>query len=180
MFRGIIRGGFREGFRGTTGERDRREGAPAARASRRGGLLVAVLLAAAVGTAPAAASAEGAGELAKDAGLGVGTALASLVYAPVKLVYATGGLLVGGLAWAFSGGDSEVAKVVFTPSLRGDYVITSAHLAGEDRLEFFGRETPGRAVASGPPEAPASAPGTASESAWASESDDQDDWSATW
>jgi len=73
-----------------------------------------------------------------------------------------------------------VAKVVFTPSLRGDYVITSAHLSGQDRLEFFGRETAGRAVASGPPDAPASTPGTASESAWAAEPDDEDDWSATW
>ncbi len=89
--------------------------------------------------APAAAMADSL-EMSKNAGIGVGSAMASLVYAPVKLCYAIGGLIVGGLAWAFSGGDNSVAKVVLTPSVLGDYVITPDHLRGTQVIEFFGRD----------------------------------------
>ena len=88
--------------------------------------------------APLSASAED--SIPKNAGVGVGSAFASLVYAPVKLTYAIGGLIVGGLAWAFSGGDNDVAMVVLTPSVLGDYVITPQHLTGQDSVEFFGRD----------------------------------------
>jgi hypothetical protein len=100
------------------------------------------MLVAAVSLSPAAAWADGAGagEKAKEAALGAGSALISLVYAPVKLVYATCGVLVGGLAYAFSGGDAEVANVVLTPSVLGTYVISPAHLTGQQEFEFFGRD----------------------------------------
>jgi len=112
------------------------------RARSRSGLGASLLLAWALAITPTAvwADSEGAAGLAKEEGIGAGSALATLVYAPVKLVYATGGLVAGGLAYLFSGGDSEVARVVFTPSLRGDYVVTTDHLRGEQRLEFLGRE----------------------------------------
>ena len=79
-------------------------------------------------------------EMSKRAGLGFGSAIASLIYAPVKLCYALGGLVVGGLAWSFSGGDNEVAKVVLIPSTLGDYVLTPKHLVGDQPIEFFGRD----------------------------------------
>ena len=79
-------------------------------------------------------------EVARKAGMGVASALASIVYAPAKIAYATGGLLVGGLAYAFSGGDSEVAETVMTPALRGDYIVTPSQLKGEKKVEFFGRD----------------------------------------
>jgi hypothetical protein len=100
----------------------------------------ACLCAAVVALAPAPALAGDTLDMAKEAGLGAGSAVTSLVYAPLKLLYATGGLLVGGLAWTFSGGDADVAKVVLTPSVRGDYVITPDTLTGRKPLEFFGRE----------------------------------------
>ena len=68
------------------------------------------------------------------------------------------GLVVGGLAWCFSGGDNNVAKVVLTPSVLGDYVVTPSHLTGEKTLEFFGRDPEYRDddeivdVAASPPE----------------------------
>lgn len=103
-------------------------------------LAMAVLVSAAIAGAPGAALAgEDGSSMAKDAGIGVGTAVASLIYAPIKLAYAFGGLIVGGLAWAFSGGDSNVASVVLTPSLRGDYVVTRSQLMGRQEIEFFGR-----------------------------------------
>jgi len=63
-----------------------------------------------------------------------------LVYGPVKLVYATGGLIVGAFAWAFTAGDTQVATKVFTRSLRGNYVVTPDHLTGERELIFIGRD----------------------------------------
>jgi len=102
-------------------------------------LMVSLVSCGLLALAPATALADNA-ETAKDAGIGVGSAFASLVYAPVKLGYALGGLVVGGLAWCFSGGDNNVAKVVLTPSVLGDYVVTPGHLTGEKTLEFFGRE----------------------------------------
>ncbi len=69
----------------------------------------------------------------------MGTFLATAIYSPVKLTYAFGGMVVGGLAWLFSGGDSDVAGVILTPSLRGSYVLTPEMLQGRDEIEFFGR-----------------------------------------
>jgi hypothetical protein len=103
-------------------------------------LAVSAILCGFLAFAPATAFAEQSGSVSKNAGLGVGSALASLIYAPVKLCYAVGGLVVGGLAWAFSGGDNEVAMVVLTPSVLGDYVVTPDHLTGKQSLEFFGRD----------------------------------------
>jgi hypothetical protein len=122
--------------------------------------LCAWIAAVAIVCSPAAAWAEGAsvGEKAKVAGLGAGSAILSLVYAPVKLVYASCGLVVGGMAYAFSGGDTQVANTVLTPSLLGDYVVSPKQLTGEESFEFFGRD-PGYqprsanvAVAPPPPE----------------------------
>ena len=77
--------------------------------------------------------------MAKDAGMGLGSAIASLVYAPTKSLYALGGVVVGGLAFAFSGGDADVARVVLEPSVLGDYVITTDHLTGDRAIQFFGQ-----------------------------------------
>jgi hypothetical protein len=80
-----------------------------------------------------------AGDTAREAGLGVGAAFSSLLYAPTKLVYATLGVVFGGLAWGLSGGDSAVKDGVILPAVRGDYVITPSILKGEEPLEFVGR-----------------------------------------
>jgi hypothetical protein len=91
------------------------------------------------------ASASDRGDMAAEAGLGLGSVVTSLLYGPVKVVYATGGVIVGGLAFLFSGGDTDVASVVWGPSVRGDYVITPDHLRGERTVEFIGREPDYRA-----------------------------------
>ena len=79
-------------------------------------------------------------EMAKSAGVGLGSAVATLLYAPAKTFYAFGGVVVGGLAYAFSGGDADVARVVLEPSVLGDYVITPQQLSGERPVEFFGQQ----------------------------------------
>jgi type IV secretory pathway VirB2 component (pilin) len=75
-----------------------------------------------------------------EAGLGAASAVCSLLYGPIKVVYALSGLIIGGIAWGLSGGDSDVLKAVITPSVRGDYVITPALLRGERPVEFFGKD----------------------------------------
>ena len=107
--------------------------------SKKRRLAMTWLLCGFIGLAPSVAMADSL-EMSKDAGLGAGAAVVSLVYAPTKLCYAVGGLVIGGLAWAFSGGDQSVAKVVLTPSVLGDYVITPDHLRGDRPVEFFGRD----------------------------------------
>lgn len=101
----------------------------------------AALLVLALAGAPSAAWAgDAAKETGREGGLGAAAALSTLVYGPVKLLYATGGLVVGSFAWAFTAGDTQVAEKVFTRSLRGTYVITPDHLTGERELVFIGRD----------------------------------------
>jgi hypothetical protein len=117
------------------------------------GLLAAVL----VSTSSSSLAEEGAAEeVGKESGIGAAAAVSSLLYGPAKLLYATGGAIVGGLAYAFTAGDTEVAGKIFTRSLRGDYVITPAILTGNDTLEFIGRDlpdttSPTASVAAAPP-----------------------------
>jgi hypothetical protein len=73
-----------------------------------------------------------------QAALGIGSALLTLVYFPVKLVYATLGGIVGGFTYALTGGDLETAKEVWEPSFYGTYVITPDHLKGNEPVRFFG------------------------------------------
>ena len=101
-------------------------------------LVAAALLASA---APARADQQSMGA---EAGLGVASGFLTLLYAPVKMIYALGGTLVGGAAWALSGGDSEVAGPILQASVRGDYVITPKHLTGEKEWEFVGRSPENR------------------------------------
>ncbi len=104
------------------------------------GLLVGALAVSLLGAPSMGFAASKAEETSRESGIGAAAALSSLVYGPIKLVYALGGLVVGSFAWAFTAGDTEVASTVFTRSLRGTYVITPEILLGEDQLEFIGRD----------------------------------------
>jgi hypothetical protein len=107
------------------------------------GVCLAVALAVLI--VPASSMAEE--RMETEAGFGALAAVSTLLYGPLKIVYATGGLVVGSFAWALSGGDAEVMRAVITPSVRGDYVVTPDHLRGDRTLEFFGREPYRRAEA---------------------------------
>jgi hypothetical protein len=117
------------------------------------GVALAAALAIAVAASPARAG-EAKQPVDSDAGMGIAAGLASLVYAPAKVIYAIGGGVAAGLAYVVSAGNKDVTEPILTPSVRGDYVITPEHLRGEKPLEFFGREPgdPGqRASAEAPP-----------------------------
>jgi hypothetical protein len=118
--------------------------------------LFAVVVTACLLTSPSVVLAgEHTKEVSKESGLGAAAALSSLVYSPVKLVYAVGGLVIGSLAWVFTAGDTNVADKVFVRSLRGTYVITPEILQGEEPLVFIGRDP---SVMPVEPKAVASAP----------------------
>ena len=107
--------------------------------------LLAGVIASVLAAAPLAATAGENTDMARNAGAGFGSAIGSLIYAPVKVVYAVGGVVVSGLAFVFSGGDQDVARTVVTPAVLGDYVITSDHVRGERPIEFLGRAPSGYA-----------------------------------
>lgn len=104
-----------------------------ARSRRLGALVVALAL---LGAARPAAAEDSA---AYSAVTGVGAALCTFVYTPLKLVYATGGTVVSGLAWMFTLGDTKVAGPILRGAVGGDYVVTPAHLEGSRSLHFDGR-----------------------------------------
>jgi len=96
---------------------------------------VALALVLAVATAATPAQAAG-----NDAAIGAGAGLLSLVYAPAKLAFAGLGTVVSGLAYLMTGFDGDVARPIFYSAVRGDYVITPAHLEGRESVEFVGRD----------------------------------------
>jgi hypothetical protein len=102
-----------------------------------------------IAAAPLAARAE-TESMRNEAGLGAAAAACTLLYGPAKLLYAGLGGLGAGLAWLLSAGDNEVAGRVLNRSLRGDYVITPAHLRGERPVTFIGRDPGQQQIAQDP------------------------------
>jgi hypothetical protein len=121
-------------------------------AVRRSALLITLILSMAVPTAARAESGS-----ASEGGIGAVAALSTLIYGPVKLCYATLGLLIGGAAWGLSGGDQQVFEAVVNPAVRGDYVVSPDHIRLERSLEFYGKLPQDRQVqqakATPPPDA---------------------------
>lgn len=75
---------------------------------------------------------------ASGIGVQAGSALATIVYFPLKLAFAIGGGVVGGLAYGFSGGSEQTAKNIWIPSVYGTYIITPDHLKGDKPIRFLG------------------------------------------
>lgn len=103
---------------------------------RRGSALlaVAVLLAG----SPAAARVEDP-SLVREGGLGAAAALISLVYCPLKLLYAASGIALGSGSFLWTWGDRDAAMAVVDTSVGGDYVITPEILGGSADLRFTGQ-----------------------------------------
>jgi uncharacterized membrane protein len=85
--------------------------------------------------------------------LGAAAGISTLLYLPLKAAFAIGGGIVGGLAYAFSGGNENAAKSIWTTSLYGTYIITPDHLRGDRPIRFLGvPETEASAQAAAPME----------------------------
>ena len=74
----------------------------------------------------------------EGAGLQAASWVLTVPYGAIKMSYAIGGGIVGGLAWAITGGNMDVAKSVWIPSMTGDYIVQPLHLTGEMHLYFVG------------------------------------------
>ncbi|WP_447600183.1 hypothetical protein [Nitrospira sp. Nam80] len=71
-------------------------------------------------------------------GMQAASAVATILYFPFKAAFAIGGGVVGGLAYAFSGGSEQTAKNIWIPSMYGTYIITPEHLKGDKPVRFLG------------------------------------------
>lgn len=87
---------------------------------------------------PPASSDSTEGGSASSASMGAAAGLSTLLYLPLKAAFAIGGGLVGGLAYAFSGGNENAAKSIWTTSMYGTYIITPDHLRGDRPIRFLG------------------------------------------
>ncbi|TKB64412.1 MAG: hypothetical protein E8D48_01885 [Nitrospira sp.] len=67
----------------------------------------------------------------------------TIPYGAAKMVYSIGGGIVGGFAWAVTGGNMAVAKSIWVPSMTGDYIVQPQHLTGEKHLYFVGVSSEG-------------------------------------
>ena len=108
-------------------------------------------------TSPASSDSEGGN--ASGAGMQAAAFFSTLLYTPLKLAFAIGGGIVGGLAYAFSGGNEQAAKSIWHTSMYGTYLITPDHLRGDRPVRFLGvaDQTDEPAIAQ-PAPAPAPAP----------------------
>jgi hypothetical protein len=71
--------------------------------------------------------------------VGVGTVICTLIYSPIKVAYAATGLVVSGLAWMWTMGDTDVSGRIYSDSVGGDYVLMPSHLEGREDPRFTGR-----------------------------------------
>ena len=90
------------------------------------------------------------GGTASSAGMQAAAAVSTILYFPLKAAFAIGGGIVGGLAYAFSGGNEQAAKSIWDTSLRGTYIITPEHLQGDRPIRFLGVADSADASASAP------------------------------
>ena len=76
-------------------------------------------------------------------GIKVASWLLTIPYCAGKSAFAIAGSVVGGLGYAFSGGNSETAQSVWTTTVYGTYILRPAHLRGEQPIHFLGKAEDG-------------------------------------
>jgi len=72
-------------------------------------------------------------------GIQVASWLLTVPYCAGKSAFAIAGSVVGGLGYAFSGGNSETAQSIWTKTVYGTYILRPAHLRGEEPIHFLGK-----------------------------------------
>ena len=70
--------------------------------------------------------------------LGLGSAIGSLIYSPIKVTYAVGGTALSAVTLIWTFGDANIAGSIFSQTVGGDYVVVPGHLQAERKLVFLG------------------------------------------
>jgi len=78
------------------------------------------------------------GGTTSSAAMQAAAGFSTLLYLPFKAAFAIGGGIVGGLAYAFSGGNEKAAQSIWTTSMYGTYILTPDHLNGNRPIRFLG------------------------------------------
>jgi len=68
----------------------------------------------------------------------VGSVLASAVYFPAKVVFASAGAVTSGVAYLVTAGNAQSASSIWTGAVEGDYVVTPDVIDGAKPLHFVG------------------------------------------
>jgi len=105
--------------------------------SRRRAVTMVITLVLFIGLGGNTAIADDSGS-ASGAGLQAASWLATVPYGAAKVVYAVSGGLVGSLAWVMTGGNTEIAKAIWSPSMTGHYIVQPQNLTGDRALHFVG------------------------------------------
>lgn len=74
-------------------------------------------------------------------GLQIASGALSILYTPVKVVYAAVGGLFGGFVYLVTAGNEQAAQSVWDASLKGTYWLTQDHLQGNEPVRFKGQAT---------------------------------------
>jgi hypothetical protein len=105
--------------------------------SRRRAVTMVITLVLFIGLGGNTAIADDSGS-ASGAGLQAASWLSTVPYGAAKVVYAVSGGLVGSLAWVMTGGNTEIAKAIWSPSMTGHYTVQPQNLTGDRALHFVG------------------------------------------
>jgi hypothetical protein len=68
----------------------------------------------------------------------VGSAFASALYFPAKVVFAAVGAVASGIVYVATLGDREPSQEIWTASVEGDYVVTPSMIEGDEDVDFVG------------------------------------------
>ena len=74
-------------------------------------------------------------------GLQIAGGALSVIYTPLKVVYAGLGGFMGGLAYLLTAGNEQVAQSIWDASVNGTYWLTARHLQGEEAIYFKGESS---------------------------------------
>ena len=77
-------------------------------------------------------------ESPSGAGLQAASWLATVPYGAAKILYAVSGGVVGSLAWVMTGGNTDIAKAIWSPTMTGHYIVQPQNLTGDRALHFVG------------------------------------------
>lgn len=81
--------------------------------------------------------------IAQKTALVTGATICSLVYTPMKAVYAAGGVLAGGMVYLMSAGQSSMAaRQIVNRSSHGDWFVSPDHLTQSRSIRFNGDGLP--------------------------------------